>query len=158
MWGEPRNAGKHPGLHASRDNGTTWKLVNTSFEFKSVFFHPATGHLFAVVEHSWLGSDEKDGQLHRYHADKAVTSADGGGRWKDITPPPGYIATITHFFADPDHPGRACFVANVIRDVIYQPKDDRYSEYDHIRAATPEGQRLQERGHAGELAREEARP
>jgi uncharacterized protein (TIGR03067 family) len=148
MWGEPANAGKHPGLYRSEDGGKTWKLVNTSFEFKTVFAHPLTGNLFAVVEHSWLGNDEKSGEITRFHADKAVMSADGGKRWKDITPPPGYIADITSFFADPDHPGRAGFVANVIRDVIYRPKDDRYSEYDRIRAATPEGEELLRRAAA----------
>jgi RNA polymerase sigma factor (sigma-70 family) len=148
MWGEPRNAGKHPGLYGSKDGGKMWKLVNTSFEFKTLFVHPTTGDLFAVIEHAWNGTDEKDGRLTRFHADKAVRSTDGGAKWQDITPQPGYIADITSFFADPDHPGRACFVANVVRDVIYRPKDDRYSEYDHIRAASVEGERLMVRAGA----------
>ncbi|HEX4612407.1 MAG TPA: TIGR03067 domain-containing protein, partial [Urbifossiella sp.] len=144
MWGGPGNAGKHPGLYASRDGGKTWKLLNSSFEFERLFVHPATGHLFAVIDHTWLATEAKDGPIQRLHAEKAVTSSDGG-TWKDITPSPGYVADILDIFADPDHPGRVCLYANIIRDYILRPKDDRYTDWDWIPAAHQGGRLLLER-------------
>jgi hypothetical protein len=158
MWGEPTNAGKHPGLYRSEDGGKNWKLVNTSFEFKTLFVHPQTGQLFAAVEDARLETEGKTGEITQSYSNKAITSADYGKRWKDITPPPGHIANIDGFFADPDHTGRACILATIIRGIIFRPKDDRYSEYEQLREATTEGRRLLERGHAVELVREEARP
>jgi len=127
MWPDPGNARKHSGLYLSDDGGKTWKLRCHFFEFEHVFPHPKTGTLYAIIDYTWL-AENKEGFLWPHYANKALMSRDGR-HWKDITGPPGYVADMTGFMVDPDHPSRVCVQAWGLRPHILQSSDDTYSTW-----------------------------
>ena len=146
MWGNKDNFKKHPGLYVSKNHGETWRLTCYIFEFHRLYVHPDTGHLFAILDYTWLTSDGKDGFLTRAHSNKVVASQDGR-KWKDITgTKQGYITGLESIFADPDNPGRICLTGNLIRSYVFQSKDEDYSDWIWHAAFLPEGKRLLQKG------------
>ena len=129
---KPENRGKPIGLLVSFDRGETWRVLSRAFEFLSLFVHPEDGRLYAIIQYEWQ-QDDDEGFLRRHHANKVVVSEDGK-RWRDITRGPGYVATLSEVFQDPDHPDRVCVRGNILRSYVMQYTDDQYSDWVMIRA------------------------
>ena len=141
MWGDKANTGKHAGLYISKDGGQTWRLLCHQFEFENLFVHPDTERLFAIICYEWLETDVKDGYLQRGSSNKVIASTDGR-HWKDITGGQGYISGLISIFKDPDNPGRVCLCGCGIREYVFQAKDEKYTDWNWLRADRPEGERL----------------
>jgi hypothetical protein len=127
-WTNTAGKMKPNGIYASTDGGATWKLGCWVFQFRKVFVHPKTGVLYAIIDHNWLEKD-KDGYLTRCFANKLIMSKDAR-HWRDISPGPGWIATMLDVFRDPDHSNRVCLLAGEIRPCVFQAGDDEYSTWE----------------------------
>ena len=49
---------------------------------------------------------------------------------------------LNAIFKDPDNPGRVCLGGCVLREYVFQAKDEQYTDWNWLRADRPEGKRL----------------
>lgn len=127
MDDEMREFERYPGLYRSIDNGDTWKLHCSTFEFVRLYIHPKTGRFYAIIRDEWIEQGE-GGILSRYISNMIITSEDGK-KWKNITRGNGRFSEIYDIFQDPDNPNRVCVKTNNVRSYIWQSKDLEYTKW-----------------------------
>jgi hypothetical protein len=134
LWEDTANAKKSSGLYGSTDGGQTWILLTNFFEFKSLFIHPASGELFAVIEDNVIAPNEK-GFLTVHLWDKAIRSIDGK-QWKDIMGKQQRASGLSRIFVDPEHPNRVRLRGHAFRPYELVAVDDNYSEWKRVMIPT----------------------
>lgn len=124
------NSNKASGLYGSTDGGQTWKLLTSYFEFKSLFIHPTSGELFAIIEDNIIATNEK-GFLTVQRWDKAIRSTNGY-EWKDIMGKQQRASELSRIFIDPEHPQRVRLTGWSFRPYELIAVDDDYSGWKQV--------------------------
>lgn len=114
------------------------------FEFSAFFIHPQTGLLYAAISYPQLQKG-KDGFIRIAHGYKAMMSEDGE-HWRDITAGDN-IGEPTAIIADPENPGRVCYVVQGMRPYVAQSVDDAYSRWVYRRVDERLQKHPEQRGH-----------
>jgi hypothetical protein len=134
------------GLYRTTDGGQAWKLLVSYFKFKTLFIHPDSGELFALLSNKVIVPGE-DGFLTVRYFNKVARSTDGM-HWKDIT---GKLEQVTRHYADPEkkrrysvaminavtsisidpeHPHRIRLAGWNFRSFVLTAVDDNYSDWE----------------------------
>ena len=127
---DKNNANKLSGLYISTDAGLNWKFMTNHFEFKSLFIHPDSGELFAIIQDNIIAPGE-DGFLATHLLDKAVMSKDGV-KWKDIMGKQQRASMLSKIFVDPEHPNRVRLIGHAFRPYTLVAIDDNYSDWKRV--------------------------
>lgn len=111
----------------SRNSGGSWDVLCDRLGFVSLFIHPDTGVLYAVVgENDGLRVDQ-EGNVMRGVIQKIVMSTDGAN-WKDITPNRGNLDGVASIVKDANNRGRICLSLMTGRGstIVIRWLDDAY--------------------------------
>ncbi len=117
------------GLYESIDTGQTWRKIQSSFGFQSLFIHPDSGELFALIQDKVIIPDQK-GFLAIATMSKAITSNDGT-HWRDIMGLQRAVQ-LQGISIDPDHPNRVRLFGWAINDFYLVAVDDAYSDWKRV--------------------------
>jgi len=129
-------AGGDDGFYASRDAGTTWRLVSKKFDFQFVFQNK-DGRIYAIVEKTFTPSANESAPItttdksgnKRHIRWGVVVSSNEGRTWRDISANIGTGMMLESIFPDPTAPTRVCLRGSGIRGYVLQATDDNYTKW-----------------------------